>query len=568
MRTDTAFVTLFALATAVALVARWIKIPYTVALVLAGLVLGNVHAVHAPHLTKELLYAVILPGLVFEAAFHLEFRRFWQNKLAIFALAIPGVAAAIALTAAMLTPVANALHFVTGFTLIHALVFAALIAATDPIAVIGLFKSLGAPKRLGVLVEGESLLNDGTAVVFFTIVLGIAGGQAISPSLAVVNFIRVVGMGALIGTLVGYAASKITQRIDDPMIEITLTTIAAYGSFIAAEQMHYSGVIATVVTGMLCGNYAASTGMSPSTRVAVESFWEYVAFALNSIVFLLIGFEVHAGALLASWKAILAAYTAVTLGRAVLIFAVSALLRRTRERIPWAWSAVLTWGGLRGGLSMVLVLGLPQNFPHRELLVTMTFGVVILSILAQGTTMAPLLRRLGIVTAHEEHLAYDAQRGAARAANAALAAIDAMDREGALHTELAASLRQQYQERLRAAEAAMQDLHTKQSALRQQELHAARRELLMVEKSAVLESYRKGTIGQHALESLLRDIDARLQRLESGEATDDHEAVTLQPPRPEHLEERPYATRPRGPTRESPCEPQGIPPSRQNVSDQ
>lgn len=175
----------------------------------------------------------------------------------------------------------------------HGLVFGALIASTDPIAVVGLFKSLGAPKRLAVLVEGESLLNDGTAVVLFTLILGIAQGQEVSTGAAVLDFVKVVGMGVLIGVAMGFAVSKVIQRVEEPMIEITLTTIAAYGSFVAAEQLHYSGVIATVTAGMICGNYAVRTGMGPTTRIAVESFWEYVAFALNSIVFLLIGFEVH-----------------------------------------------------------------------------------------------------------------------------------------------------------------------------------------------------------------------------------------------------------------------------------
>ena len=154
------------------------------------------------------------------------------------------------------------------------MVFAALIAATDPIAVVALFKTLGVPKRLAVLVEGESLLNDGTAVVFFTLILGVVTGGTSSIGGAVLDFVRVVGLGTLIGVIVGYLASKLTQQVEDPMIEITLTTIAAYGSFLIAEQFHLSGVIATVAAGMLCGNYGAHNGMNPATPLALVSFRE------------------------------------------------------------------------------------------------------------------------------------------------------------------------------------------------------------------------------------------------------------------------------------------------------
>lgn len=532
MHFETIFVTLFAVATAVALAARWLRVPYTVALVGAGLVLGTAHAFEPPHLTKDLLYAVFLPGLLFEAAFHLEFRKFWQNKITIFALAVPGVVAAIALTAVILVPTANALRFVQGFTLAHGMVFGALIAATDPIAVVALFKSLGAPKRLNVLVEGESLLNDGTAVVLFTLILGVVSGGRASVGAATLEFAKVVGVGAFVGTAIGFAASKVIQQVDDPMIEITLTTIAAYGSFVVAEQLHYSGVIATVVAGMLCGNYGASTGMSPSTRIAVESFWEYVAFALNSVVFLLIGFEVRIDALLASWRPILVAYVAVAIARAAVIYLVSALLRRSREAIPWSWSAVITWGGMRGGLSMVLVLGLAPDFPHRELLITMTFGVVILSILIQGLSMSRLMRRLGIVGSREEHREYEVRRGQVRAARAVVAEIDRWVREGSVRPDVAAELRVEYAAQIEAAEEEIRGLHMRAADLLEDEQHAARRQALLIEKDTVMEASRKGLIGQEALEHLLGDVDARLFRLEAGERPEPNGASKEPPPRP------------------------------------
>jgi CPA1 family monovalent cation:H+ antiporter len=401
METETIFILLFVVATIVAIAVQRLAIPYLVGLVLTGIALGLFHIFEAPHLTKQLLFNVFLPGLIFEAAFHIEFKQFRRNHIAIFSLALPGVAAAIALTALILTPFANMLQFVQGFTWKHALVFGALISATDPIAVVAMFRNLGVPKRLAVLLDCESLLNDGTAIVFFTLSIAFVTGSVVTAGGLALDFIKIVGIGALIGTGIGLTVSQVIKRVDDPMIEIMLTTIAAYGSFLAAEHFFYSGVIACVSAGMICGNYGARVGMSPSTRIAVESFWEYVTFALNSIVFLLIGLSVHFQALLTSWQAILIAYIVVTLSRALVIFGASSILLKTRERIPWKWSVILTWGGLRGALPMVLVLSLPKNFPHQELLVSMTFGVVILSILVHGFTMSPLLRWLGIVHKHQ-----------------------------------------------------------------------------------------------------------------------------------------------------------------------
>ena len=258
MHGEIVFVALFSIATAVALITRWFKFPYTVALVLAGLVLGTVHFIDPPHLTKELLYAVFLPGLIFEAALHLDFHKFWQNKLAIHTLAVPGVAVAILLTALVLLPLASVLHLAHSFSFKNALVFAGLIAATDPIAVVALFRELGAPQRLTVLIEAESLLNDGTAVVFFTLILGMVSGGNYSLGSAVLEFGRVVGLGIAVGLGIGFLASRLTKRVDDPMIEITLTTITAYGSFVLAEYFRGSGIIATVAAGMLFGSYGTA----------------------------------------------------------------------------------------------------------------------------------------------------------------------------------------------------------------------------------------------------------------------------------------------------------------------
>ncbi len=302
------------------------------------------------------------------------------------------------------------------------------------------------------------------------------------------------------------------------MIEITLTTITAYGSFVAAEAIGGSGVIATVTAGLLCGNYAIRTGMNPSTRVAAETFWEYTAFALNSVVFLLIGFELRADDLIASWKPILVAYLAVTVGRGVVILGVTGILRRTRERIPWRWAPALTWSGLRGALSMVLALSLAADFPQRNLLVTMTFGVVLLTLLIQGTTMRPLLKRFGLTRSIEHRRELDVARGRALASRAALAEIDRMRREFAASPDVLEPLRDHYESTIREAEEEMRSLHEKTGDLRAEESGAARRHLLLTEKSSVLEAFQQGLLEQEAFEEIVSEIDTQIVELDESPA--------------------------------------------------
>lgn len=401
MRIETTLIILFSIATAAAIAARWIRIPYTVALVVAGMVLGATQLIDPPHLTHDLLFAVILPGLLFEAAFNMDVDVFLKNKLAITALAIPGVVVAIVIAGTGAALAIGGLTSRIGFTLQQGLVFGALVAATDPIAVVALFKELHVPRRLATLIEGESLMNDGTSIVLLSLLLAAVSGAESTTGQLVLRFIIVVGGGGFLGYVVGTAASTLISKIDDAVIEITITMITAYGTFAFAEQAGVSGVIATVVAGMYCGNEGRLTAMSPKTRFALGAFWEYIAFALNSVVFLLIGFDVSGFALLKAWPEILIAFVVVVIARAAVVFGIGGVLGRTKDPIPPSWLAVMTWGGLRGALSMVLALSLPFDFPNRELLITLTFGVVVLSILLQGLTMQRLLRRVGLARRQE-----------------------------------------------------------------------------------------------------------------------------------------------------------------------
>ena len=385
---------MYCVATAIAVVTQRVRVPYTAVLLVVGMVLGGLHVVALPHLTKDLLFALFLPGLLFEAAYHLEVGELRDNAWTIGVLAVPGVVMTIVLTALLLVVGATLIGQPVGWT--TALIFGGVIAATDPVAVTALFRRVSAPRRLHVLVESESLLNDGTAIVFLTLMLAYFAGEVPTAMSLVVAFLRIAGGGAVLGLVIGWGTSHVRTRVDDAAIEITLTTIAAYGAFALAEQFHCSGVIATVAAGVVSGQAGRHHVLMVGTRHAVDSFWEWLAFALNSAVFLLLGAELPASAVILEWRVVLSGALAVLIARAIVVASVSALTARTNESMPRAWSVVLMWGGLRGALSLVLALALPAQPGDRPLIVAMTAGTVVLSLIGQGVTMPMLLRGLSV----------------------------------------------------------------------------------------------------------------------------------------------------------------------------
>ncbi|MEO8335540.1 MAG: sodium:proton antiporter [bacterium] len=401
MTESAGIILLYCIATVVAIASRRLRVPYTTSLLIAGIGLGAMHVASLPHLTRDLLFEVFLPGLLFEAAYHLEVHELRENSWTISLMAVPGVALAIALTASLLYGAA----ILTGVHLAWQTVFlfGGVIAATDPVAVTALFRQLGAPRRLHVLVESESLVNDGTSIVFLTLMLAFFAGEATSAGALAVDFMRIAIGGAVIGGAIGWGVSHVRTRVDDAAIEITLTTIAAYGSFIVAEQLHCSGVIATVAAGVACGNAGRHHPMTANTRTAVNSFWEWLAFALNSGVFLLLGAQLSIELLLANWFLILLAAVATLMARAIVVGLVGSLISRTKERLPAAWLMIMTWGGLRGALSLVLALALPDTAEGRALIIVMTAGTVTLSLVGQGATMPALMRFLGIGRVEQAH---------------------------------------------------------------------------------------------------------------------------------------------------------------------
>jgi CPA1 family monovalent cation:H+ antiporter len=385
---------LLGLAGLVAIVARPLRLPYTVALVIAGLIVGagaTALGLAAIEVTPELVLIVLLPGLVFEAAYRLrldELRR-WLGGLVL--LAVPGVLISAAV-------VAIVLHVMTGLRLDLAFLVGAMVSATDPAAVVATFKPLRVPPALATMVDGESLLNDGTGLVLFAIAV-----QAVvlppGPLEATIGFVGTVGVSVAIGLITGWLATRLISLIDDHLLELTISVVLAYGSYLLADRFGLSGVISTVVAAIILGNFGPGRSMTETGADAIDTVWEFLAFLLTAVVFLLIGLAIPPAGLLASLGHIAWAIVGILIGRAVVVYlllgGVSRLapLPGLAARVPPAWLHVLFWGGLRGAVAVAMALALPADMPQRALLQEITFGVVLFTLLVQGTTVGRIVAR-------------------------------------------------------------------------------------------------------------------------------------------------------------------------------
>ncbi len=381
----------------VALAARRLRLPYTVGLVAAGVALSAAHLKTGALLTHDLIFDLILPPLLFEAALCIRWQDLRRDMALVLTLATVGVVISAAVVAAGMV-------LLLGWPLQAAAIFGVLIAATDPISVLALFKDIGIGGRLRFLVESESLLNDGVAALLFAVVLTWVDSGGPTPSAGHVAgaFVRAAGGGIAIGMASGLAAIIVAGRTADHLVELALTAVAAYESFYLAEYLHFSGVLATVSAGLLMGNLGLlrtddSSPLSVQGRAAVEGLWEFAAFLANSLVFLLIGLAVEHVPLVQLGPASLTIIILLVLvARAVTVYPICAAFRATRMAVPMVEQHVLWWGGLRGALALALALALPPDMAQDGDILIATFAVVVFSVVVQGLTMEPLLRYVGI----------------------------------------------------------------------------------------------------------------------------------------------------------------------------
>lgn len=503
------FVIIMLVITGVALLVRRVRIPYTVALVLVGLVLvliptrgvrglplglaEELTSGLSGELTSEIILAFLVPPLIFEAALHLGWQRLKQALVPILLMAVPGVLIGTFI-------VSELVSLQLGIPLAVALIFGALISATDPVAVIAFFRSLGVERELSILVEGESLLNDGVAVVLFTLAIAAVNNELTpTPAKVLLEFAQVAGGGVVVGLLTGFAVAQVLERVDDHLIETTLTMTLAVGSFVLAEQFHVSGILAVVSAGVLIGSTSLQR-VSPTTRISLENFWELMAFLANSVIFLLLGLQIDLAELVANIKLIIIAVVAILVSRAVVVYAMTWVSSRLSRPVPLRWRHVMYWGGLRGAVSLALALSLRGAYARQIQL--MTFGVVLFTLLVQGLTIERLIKELNLAnivrSLNEQH-----QLARLFMLRAGRKELDGMRDNGLIAESTWRAL-------TAIAEENIQSILHEYPNMERAVLIEARRETLRAKRSALAEALHRGVISEEVYRRELRDLDTRM----------------------------------------------------------
>jgi CPA1 family monovalent cation:H+ antiporter len=511
-------------------VAKVGRFPYTVALLLAGLGVSVVRAVFGIpvfdiQLSHDLILLVLLPPLLFEGAATTDLESFRRNLPPILTLAVVGLILSIIVLGVLG-------RFAFGFPILIALLFAAMILPTDPVSVLALFEELGAPERLSTLVEGESLVNDGTGIVIFSALFAIvqsAGPNTELSSLLTIE--RLVGTafdivvasigGVVVGLLTGYIVYRVMINLDEHMTEVVLTLILTYGSFLLAE--HYlgvSGVIATVVAGLFIGNRGAEYAMSPRTKLSVFNTLETAAFIVNTFIFVAIGASTPVRLFMRYAEPIAIAIVLVLLARVVAVYPLTALVNYvTDPDVPLDYQHIMVWGGLHASIPIALVLGLPSNFPYSNQLRAMVFGVAAFSLVVGGLSMSNVLDRLGIVTRSEDQRLYELLNGRAQAADAALDAAERLRRHGDIPSSVYEDFTAEYEDEQDDLRHAISELMEENPELRREEMLIGERQILRREKSAIQDAMQDGVIADDIGDRLLEEVDLKIDQVDDGQST-------------------------------------------------
>lgn len=377
-----------ALATVLGLVSRRARVlPYPVVLAGAGIVVGLLPGEQLPHIGADVILLAFVPGLVFEAALTLDLLELRRRLVPVGLLATVGVMLTVLL-------IGTLTHFALGFSWAAGLLLGSILAPTDPIAVVTLLRQLRAPAGLAAILEGESLFNDGTGVAVFSAVLAtILAGQ---PSFgdAAIRFVEIAAGGAVIGVGVGFLGVALMRAANDAPLEILATLVIAYGSYLAADIIHASGIVAVVAAGVVIARYGSATDKLHGTQLL--GFWNLLAFVLNAILFILVGAALPASKLVPVAGLVAAAFVIMLITRAIPVYGLIGAIDWRARSIPWRWRHLTFWAGLRGALSVALALSVADLTQVDKRVSIVAYGVVLLSLLVQGGLMTPVARTLSL----------------------------------------------------------------------------------------------------------------------------------------------------------------------------
>jgi len=509
----TVLIILLLVATGVALISRRLRIPYIAGLVLAGLAITELLP-HRIRLDSSLIFNLFLPILLFEAALNTDISRLRSTIKPIALLAGPGILLCAGITSVLL-------KLELGLDWIPASLVAVMLSITDTALVIAVFKEVSAvPHRLVTLVEGESLLNDDVALVLFSLILTVYTTGSLSPLDVVQEFLFVIIGGALVGIALGYLSIGLLTQADDPLGSILLTVAIALGAFQAGQFLHVSGVVAVVVAGLIVGNFEHSQVTSASTQVTLFSFWEYAGFGVNTFIFLLIGLEINVITLWETLPAVLLAFIAYQIGRALTVYPLLSLVPFFDRPIPMRWRHVLFVGNIKGSLSTALALSLPLALPGREKLIAIVLGVVLLSLVGQGLTLPWAVRRLKLSYRSESHQQIEELQAQLMTAKAAQDELDGLLKSGVLPKSIYEEMRSAYQVRVAASERTLRDIYNQRLGLSTEsrsdrtKLDAIRRQLLLAEKGALTDALRRRILSEEVVQERIKTLNEKLLKLE------------------------------------------------------
>jgi CPA1 family monovalent cation:H+ antiporter len=503
---------LLLVATGVALLTRRLRVPYVTGLVLAGLAITELLP-RRIGLDPSLVLNLFLPILIFEAGINTDISRLRSTFKPIALLAGPGAVLSSAVIAILL-------KFGLGLTWIPALFLGVILANTDTVSMIAVFKELPVPSRLSTIVEGETLFNDAAALVSFNLISQVYSTGSLTLLEGIQQLLFVALGGSIVGLVLGYLSIPVFARLDDPLSSLLLTVAVALGTFQAGQFLGVSGAVAVVVAGLIFGNLGLSRRTSASGRITLLSFWEYAGFGVNTFIFLLIGVEIDLVTLWRTLPAVLLAVLAYQVGRVISVYSLLAGVRWIDRPIPLRWQHLLFLGNIKGSLSMALALSLPTTLPGREGLIALVFGSVLVSLVGQGLSLPWLVKRLKLSKISEARQQIENLQVRLIAAKAAQDELDSLLRSGILPKAIYEEMRAAYQARVASSERILRDLYNKRPEQSptvggdRTKLDAIRRRLLLAEKGAVNDALRKGILLEDVVQAYIKDLDEQLLGLE------------------------------------------------------